>query len=166
MRNVTDFDRHNSSNIKACLELQAWGWQLWSWPLSPMVPYITFQFNVCLYFIPEDIYCHTCHSHTGCAAINPTWKLQLGTQSVDSPVWKRSTACAHGEGSMWRREREREDDWEITQVTSWKLVGVLCHGIFMYFPLIHAAMSCLPYPHSWCTDVPSSHQGTADHMQV
>jgi hypothetical protein len=28
MRNVTDFDRHNSSNIKACLELQAWGWQL------------------------------------------------------------------------------------------------------------------------------------------
>jgi hypothetical protein len=42
----------------------------------------------------------------------------------------------------WRgkyvKERERERGrlrGVATQFTSWKLVGVFCHGIFMYFPL-------------------------------
>lgn len=113
--------------------------------LSPMVPYITFHFNVCLYFIPEDIQCHTCHYHIGCAAMNPTWKLQLGTQSVESPVWKRSTACAHGGGSMWRRETERERTIERSCHSSHQLEACWCLLPWNFHDLPYFMQLCLGF---------------------
>lgn len=82
-------------------------------------------------------------------------------ESEVQPALMEREVCEGG------REIEREDNWEELPLKS--PAGSLLVSSAMEFScpsLIHAAMPCLPYPHSWCTDVPSAHQGTADHMQV